>query len=238
MQQFFVNQRLVSDETLCLPIEVARQCRLVLRYADGQIVRLVGIDGTYALASLSFKEQLVFAHVQEVMLQDLNHQIQITLIQGLIRKERWEYFLQKATEVGVYRIVPLILERNVVKWDREDSTTKMTRYRKIIQEAAEQSLRTQLPILEEPITLKELENYRSDLNFIAYELESSTALKSALDPCSSVSIVIGSEGGISPFEHQKCRELGFKSVHLGPRILRTETAGLVACTIIQTVLEP
>jgi 16S rRNA (uracil1498-N3)-methyltransferase len=163
--------------------------------------------------------------------------VEITLIQGLIRKEKWEFFLQKATEVGVHRIVPLILERNVVKWDRTDEAAKMKRYHKIVQEAAEQSRRSDIPLIELPINIHELPKYMSELNFVAYENESELSLKHALKPASSVTVVMGSEGGISPEEIAVMSSMGFKPVTLGTRILRAETAGIVVCTTIENILD-
>jgi len=236
MQQFFIDQPLNLKDIIQLPDDIARQCRLVLRYQNGEIVRIAGQNRVVALASLQLDALSVKAEIIELLPQPSVEGLQITLIQALIRKERWEYFLQKATEVGVHRIVPLILERNVVKWDQRDESAKMSRYRKIVQEAAEQSRRNDIPIIESPITLKELERYKSDLNFVAYELEESLSLKKALTPCRSVSVILGSEGGISRDELSVMTQNGFVPVTLGPRILRAETAGIVVCATIDAIL--
>lgn len=236
MQRFFIPQTLTVTSIIPLPEDIAHQCRLVLRYKGQERVILVDPTHQAAYAIIEMTSTQVLAKVSE-LLPALPEQIEITLIQGLIRKERWEYFLQKATEVGVTRIVPLKLERNVVKWSDDEIKHKLDRYRKILTEAAEQSHRTTVPILEHPIGIDELFKYASQLNFVAYEAEKSQALKASLSPAASVTVVLGSEGGISPSEHRKMVEQGFVSVHLGPRILRAETAGIVATTILQTLLE-
>lgn len=236
MQQFFIDQPLNLKDIILLPDDIARQCRLVLRYQNGEIVRIAGQDRVVSLATLQFDASSVKAEIFEILPQSSVEGIQITLIQALIRKERWEFFLQKATEVGVHRIVPLILERNVVKWDRRDESAKIARYRKIVQEAAEQSRRSDIPIIETPVTLRELDRFRSEQNFVAYELERSKSLKNALKPCKSVSVILGSEGGISLDELSVMSQNGYIPVTLGSRILRAETAGIVVCATIDAIL--
>lgn len=238
MQQFFLESQLTLNESLRLPDDIARQCRLVLRYRDGQVVRLVGKGQKPCLATLRITEQDVLATPLEFIETQDPDEVRITLIQALIRKERWENFLEKATELGAARIVPLVLERNVVKWDLEEVEGKLNRNRKILKEAAEQSKRSEVPELFAPIRISDLKTYASERNYVAYENEAGLTLKRALQPCRSVSVIIGPEGGIAPHELQAMEQLGFIPVSLGKRILRAETAGPVACAIIETVLEP
>lgn len=237
MQRFFVSESLNDKLSIVLPDSIKHQCERVLRYQEGQIIMLVDHSNGEAEASIHIEKDVWSARILKYRIIEPNS-IQITLIQALIRKEKWEYVLQKATELGVTRIVPLVCSRNVVKWESGELDHKLSRYRKIIQEAAEQSHRTSLPQLKEPISIDELEHYKSDLNFVAYENEKTRALKHSLSSCSSVSLVIGPEGGLSAEEHAKIESFGFESVHLGSRILRAETAGLVGITVIQTLCEP
>lgn len=236
MQRFFISSPLLPSKVITFSSEISHQCRKVLRYKGLEKVILVDQSGNSALAEIIIEENNVKALVLELLALE-ESTLEITLIQGLIKKERWEYFLQKATEVGVSRIIPLKLERNVVKWEKDEIDHKLERYQKILIEAAEQSHRTSVPILERPIELKDLYKYQSELNFVAYEGEKTQALKKALHPVKSITMILGAEGGISEREHQAMLDQGFTSVHLGPRILRAETAGIVACTILQTVLE-
>ena len=237
MQRFFVSESLENKNSFVLPEAIKHQCKVVLRYKEGQAIVLVDPYRGEAQAKLHIEQDLWTAHLTSYTLVE-DTDVEITLIQAMIRKEKWEYVLQKATELGVSRIVPLISSRSIVKWDLDDAQHKMARYRKILQEAAEQSHQARLPILESPISLNDVIRYTSDVNVVAYENEDTLALKHYLKPCRSISVLIGPEGGISSDEHVKLREMGFTSVHLGPRILRSETAGLVAITIIQTLCEP
>lgn len=237
MQRFFVSESLENKNSFVLPEAIKHQCKVVLRYKEGQAIVLVDPYRGEAQAKLHIEQDLWTAHLTSYTLVE-DTDVEITLIQAMIRKEKWEYVLQKATELGVSRIIPLISSRSIVKWDIDDAQHKMARYRKILQEAAEQSHQARIPILETPITLNDVIRYTSDVNVVAYENEDTLALKHYLKPCRSISVLIGPEGGISSDEHVKLREMGFTSVHLGPRILRAETAGLVAITIIQTLCEP
>lgn len=237
MQRFFVSESLENKNSFVLPQAIKHQCKVVLRYKEGQAIVLVDPYRGEAQAKLHIEQDVWTAHLTSYTLVE-DTDVEITLIQAMIRKEKWEYVLQKATELGVSRIVPLISSRSIVKWDLDDAQHKMARYRKILQEAAEQSHQARIPILETPITFNDVIRYTSDVNVVAYENEDTLALKHYLKPCRSISVLIGPEGGISSDEHVKLREMGFTSVHLGPRILRAETAGLVAITIIQTLCEP
>ena len=147
MQQFFVNSPLILNQTFSLDAEQAHQCINVLRYQSGQEVICVDPIQNRARCRLEVQSIKVFATPIEHLKQNSEMEIKITLIQALIRKERWEFLLQKATELGVHRVVPLILRRNVVKWDKGESQHKRVRYQKIMQEASEQSKRSHVPEL-------------------------------------------------------------------------------------------
>lgn len=237
MQRFFVLESLSDKSNIILPDSIKHQCERVLRYQEGQLIILVDEFKGEAEASIHIEKGVWSANILSYRVVE-DSSVQITLIQALIRKEKWEYVLQKATELGVTRIVPLICSRNVVKWDNSELDHKLNRYRKILQEAAEQSHRTSVPVLEAPISIDELNRFKSELNFVAYENEKTHALKHVLTSCSTISLLIGPEGGLSSEEHAKIESFGYQSVHLGSRILRAETAGLVGITVIQTLCEP
>jgi 16S rRNA (uracil1498-N3)-methyltransferase len=179
----------------------------------------------------------VYALVNKIIESDSEMKIKVTLIQALIRKERWEFLLQKATELGVYRIVPIELKRNVVKWEKNESKNKMDRYQKIMQEAAEQSKRTFVPKLETIIKLNEIDQYKSDINLVAYENEKDKPMRDYVKSNQSVTIICGPEGGFDEREVEYLLNNGFISVSLGKRILRAETAGLYILSGIDFMFE-
>lgn len=237
MQRFFIETDIKLNNLIKLSTEIEHQCKRVLRYQDTQEVELVDLQQNCAIASLQFKEDGLYAQIEKIL--DFKESgIKIVLIQALIKKDKWEIVLQKATELGVSEIVPLITSRNVVKWTEKDKSHKLVRDAKIIKEAAEQCERLSIPKLYPPVKISELENHLQEANFVAYENEDKVQLKHSLVPQQSYSIVVGPEGGFTNEEIHSLNELGFKSVGLGPRILRAETASIVAINTIQNIIEP
>jgi 16S rRNA (uracil1498-N3)-methyltransferase len=234
MHQFFVTQDLQINTSIELSKDIAFQIGTVLKLKTGETVLICDQKKMFE-ASLILNGKIVSAHCEkEIFVEPIK--IKITLIQALIRREKFELILQKATELGVDRIVPLILERNVVKWENEPD--KMARYRSILKEAAEQCHRLTIPEIVEPIHLRNIQAYKSELNFVAYEVEDPDhQLKKCLRKCDSVSIIIGPEGGISPKEIEMLSQYGFDRVSLGNRIYRAETAAMVAINTIDCVLD-
>jgi 16S rRNA (uracil1498-N3)-methyltransferase len=234
MHQFFVTQDLQINTSIELSKDIAFQIGTVLKLKTGETVLICDQKKMFE-ASLILNGKIVSAHCEkEIFVEPIK--IKITLIQALIRREKFELILQKATELGVDRIVPLILERNVVKWENEPD--KMARYRSILKEAAEQCHRLTIPEIVEPIHLRNIQAYKSELNFVAYEVEDPDhQLKKCLRKCDSVSIIIGPEGGISPKEIEMLSQYGFDRVSFGNRIYRAETAAMVAINTIDCVLD-
>lgn len=237
MQQFFVKTSLILNQAFSLDSEQTHQCINVLRYQSGQEVVCVDADQKRALCRLEVQAPNVFAMPIELLKQNSEMEIKVTLIQALIRKERWEFLLQKATELGVYRVVPLVLRRNVVKWDKTESQHKRVRYQKIMQEASEQSKRTHVPQLMDVITIDEIKAYLSDNNLVCYENESASFIKDVLHPKESITLICGPEGGFDPSEIEELKEMGFNIVHLGARILRAETASLYVLSAVDFMFE-
>ncbi len=236
MQRFFIEEKLEQQSFIKLNREIEHQCKNVLRYKDDELIELLDDQHHLALASLKFTDEGLMASIKEIKTVVVND-LKITLIQALIKKDKWEFVLQKATELGVYQIVPLILKRNVVKWEAKEIPSKLKRDQKIIQEAAEQCERLTCPKILAPIRIQDIEQVMSEQNFVAYEDETQVTLKHCLETKQSYSIVIGPEGGFTEDEINQLNEIGFKSVSLGPRILRAETAALVGINTIQTLIE-
>jgi 16S rRNA (uracil1498-N3)-methyltransferase len=237
MQQFFVQVNIEQNIEFKLNEDIAYQCVHVLRYQSGKIVRCVDLNGVVGLCSIRINNEDVYAYVKEILNNDSEMKIKVTLIQALIRKERWEFLIQKATELGVYRIVPIELKRNIVHWDKNESRNKHDRYQKIMIEAAEQSKRTIIPKLETIIRINELEQYKSEINLVAYENESHIHLRECINSKRSITIICGPEGGFEESEINYLNSQGFKSVSLGKRILRAETAGLYILSGIDFMFE-
>ncbi len=139
--------------------------------------------------------------------------------------------LQKAAELGASRIVPVITRRTIIHLEDKEIAKKLERWNKITLEACQQSNRTSLCEVCRPIRLKDVVEYRQDINLVAYENEDTRKLRDCLGN-GSICIVVGPEGGFEESEIEFLEEAGFTCVSLGTRILRAETAGMYALSVI------
>lgn len=237
MQQYFVQKKLSMDMEFDMTEEQSRHISTVLRMKDGKIIRLVDSQSSVFYGSIQVNKNIVRVKVTQPIVEERESNVKITLAMALIKGERWDWVLEKATECGVFKIVPFISSRCVVKEKPEATVRKLERYRKILSEAAEQSYRHNIPEILEPISLKQLNEHKSEENFLAYEKEESHFLSSLKRDFSSVTIVIGPEGGFTREEADYLIRQGFVSVSLGKRILRAETAAIAACIILDTIGE-
>ena len=173
-----------------------------------------------------------------------NHELkaQVILVAALIKGEKFDFLLQKATELGVGEIVLLQTERTVVKIKPAEKELKLERYRRILKEAAEQCKRTKIPQLYRVLTIDQLDSVSANVKMIAYEgvngnTSSFNSIVRSIKEKDKVAIMIGPEGGFSEKEVEKAVELGYKTVSLGQRILRAETASFYALSVIVNHLE-
>jgi 16S rRNA (uracil1498-N3)-methyltransferase len=237
MQQYFVNHKLAIGMEFDMTSEQARHISTVLRMKEGKIIRLVDIDASTFYGSIMLIKNGVRVRVTDSIVEERESRIKITLAMALIKGERWDWLLEKATECGVSKIVPFTSARCIVKDKPDSSLKKLTRYRKIMTEAAEQSYRHNIPEIVEPILLKQLKDLKSEANFVAYEKDSGNYLTRFDNNVSSATIVIGPEGGFENDEIEYLINQGFTSVSLGKRIFRAETAAIAACIMLDAIGE-
>ncbi|NIQ37263.1 MAG: RsmE family RNA methyltransferase [Proteobacteria bacterium] len=165
--------------------------------------------------------------------------IEIHLIQALPKKERLEWIIQKATELGVSSIMPCVSDHSITPQERDASQKKSHRWQAVATKAAQQSRRARVPVVYPVSLFSEVLEIAgaSHLNLILWEKESSEGMKHVLatlkDPVRNLTLAVGPEGGFSIGEIELARMRGFVSIGLGERILRTETAAIAAITIIQ-----
>ena len=170
--------------------------------------------------------------IEEMPSNDSN--LDITLIVPLLKEQKFSLILQKSTELGVNKIIPIKVSRSIVKLDNKNTEKKIIRWNRIVKEASEQSKRTDIPYVSEPITIKEL-NKLEGLNLVCSTLEEKNTIKKLLKKnsnCDKINILIGPEGGLSLEEEKQSLEYGFIPVTLGNRILRVETVPLFLLSII------
>lgn len=154
----------------------------------------------------------------------------IILCIPLLKEQKMDYILQKATELGVNEIIPVILERSIIKVDNEKENKKLSRWEKIVKEASEQSKRVDIPIIRPIHKIDELKF--NGLKIVCSTQEKTNTIKKVLKKEKNIIFVIGPEGGISPKEEQKLNDMGFISTSLGSRIMRVETVPLYIMSVV------
>ena len=209
----------------------------VLRMGPGDPLQVVADDGISFLGKITaVSTNTVTVLAQEILRESHEPDVRISLLQGLAKGEKMELIIQKAVEIGVTEIFPLAMDHSVVVLDRSKAGKKTERWQKIAEAAAKQSKRDVIPVVHEVMKLSQvLKEEKWDLLVIAYESENRISLKEVLQVrrnAKSIGVIIGPEGGLSNEEVKVAQDAGGTAVSLGRRILRTETAGLVAATAI------
>ncbi len=210
----------------------------VMRMKTGDIFIACGGDETEYISEISeITEDALYAEIRDIIRSAAEPGVKVTVFQGLPKGDKLELIIQKAVELGVYEIVPVQTKRAVVKIDDRKKAAKVQRWNKISESAAKQSGRGIVPQIKEPVSMKTAaEMMKSfDLAVMAYEEEKDITLKSVLqsaENAKTIAIFIGPEGGIDKAEAQMLVSAGAKSVTLGNRILRTETAPIAMLAMI------
>ncbi|MDM8529408.1 16S rRNA (uracil(1498)-N(3))-methyltransferase [Anaerolineales bacterium HSG24] len=233
---FFIPPNWIAPPEVTLFDDVARQIRVVLRMKVGQQITVLDGSGRAWLVELAqINQHTVYGRILNVVMLHSEPTVTVTLYQGTLKGQKFEWVLQKGTELGVSRFVPLICERSVVT-DMTKLTKKVTRWESIIQEAAEQSKRAKLPLLSPPQQFPEALAAidSTSLALMAWEESRDVRLKELLgtSKANQISVFIGPEGGFSQVEAKQATQHGVSLVTLGPRILRAETAGIATCAVI------
>ncbi|APP81479.1 16S rRNA (uracil(1498)-N(3))-methyltransferase [Xanthomonas hortorum] len=225
------------DQEVTLPEESANHLLRVLRLREGDACILFNGDGSdyHARITLAGKRE---ARAMLERAQPLCNEspLSITLIQGIARGEKMDLILQKATELGVAAIVPVNAERTEVKLDPARMEKRVTHWRSVVISACEQSGRARVPTVAAPLGLQDAAQ-ASDPHALRLTLDPHGEHRLATLPVAAqqrVIVAIGPEGGWSPRDRAILGEAGFSGLQLGPRILRTETAGLAAIAALQS----
>lgn len=243
MHKFFTPKELINGDVAKIIGDDVKHIYKVLRITQGEKVTLNNCEGVEYIAKvISVTKQEVLLEVLEKL--DVNNEsdIKIYLFQGLPKSQKMDLIVQKGTELGVAEFIPTITHRVDVKLKGEFK--KLDRLNRIALEAAKQSKRSIIPKVSEPIEFDEMiEKINSlDLVLVPYENAENFGIKKlvnnlekngSVEKIKSVGIFVGPEGGIEEDEIEKLKENGAHIITLGKRILRTETAGFVATSLIQ-----
>ncbi|WP_028916374.1 16S rRNA (uracil(1498)-N(3))-methyltransferase [Pseudoxanthomonas sp. J35] len=231
-----VDLPLHPGSDVVLPERAASHLARVLRLREGDACVLFNGDGhDYAARLAAVGKREVRAEVLSASAVDNESPLRIVLLQGIARGEKMDLVLQKATELGVAAVLPVSGERTEVRLDPERAQKRLAHWRSVVESACEQSGRARVPEVAAPATLD-----------VAARSLQGEGLRLVLDPqgeqradslerpaSATVWIAIGPEGGWSPRDREVLRTAGFTGLQLGPRILRTETAGLAAIAALQ-----
>lgn len=232
MPKFFTERENIKRNTLIINNDDATHIRKVLRLSENdEIIVCDGMGVDYKVRIKEIGKDEIVCDIIDTLACDTEPNINVTLYQGLPKAAKMDYIIQKNTELGINRIVPAKLSRCVVKLEDKNAEMKKTqRWQKIANEAAKQSGRGVVPTVALPLTIDEIINEvkDSDLVFVPYECEEDTRLSQVIKEnpdAKNISFIIGPEGGFDSSEIEKFKSTGIKTITLGKRILRTETAG-------------
>lgn len=239
---FFVTSDQIENNKIYIKGSDVNHIKNVLRHTKGDVLSVVSDQIKYEVQIDEINSECVVCDILNKNFEEDN-KIDLTIYQGLAKADKFEYIIQKCTEIGVHRIVPTEMKRCVVKLDNKDKVKKIDRWRKIAEVASKQSLRNDILEVAQIATFMDLINSLKNFDYVimAYEKEKDVLLKDVLkninaDTC-KIAVIIGPEGGIDDSEAEKLVENGARSVSLGKRILRTETAPIVVAANIMYELE-
>lgn len=248
MQRYFLDNKNINENTVKITGDDFHHITRVMRMELGEEIIAVNQDGVSAIVEITeITSDAVIGTVIEWMDEEKELPTKVAIVSGLPKGDKLEYIVQKGTELGATEFIPFIAARSVVKWDDKKASKKIERLQKIAKEAAEQSHRSTMPTVHEPMTITKLIQYAESYDFklIAFEEEAKRGEKAqlakvltAIESGQSILFVFGPEGGLTIDEVSKLSEAGFIACGLGPRILRTETAPLyvLAAVSYQTEL--
>jgi len=237
MTRIHVEQRLAPGIELDLPDAAAHHLAQVLRARVGSALKLFdGRGGEYAAEILVCERRRVSVRVQQQLDVDRESQLNLRLAQCVSKGERMDYTLQKAVELGASALVPLLSARSVVRLDAERWDKKLEHWRGVIVSACEQSGRTRVPPLAQ---VEKLETWlvagAAEPGLRLVLAPGARATLKSLPPAASITLLAGPEGGLSEDEIALAVRHGFTPLGLGPRVLRTETAGVAALAALQAL---
>ncbi|MCU9811420.1 16S rRNA (uracil(1498)-N(3))-methyltransferase [Paraclostridium sp. AKS81] len=239
MDRFFVGKNNINleNKTCIIEGEDVKHISKVLRCRIGEELEICDNDNNeYICEITNIDKSQVELNIVEVVDIKRESDLKIKVYQGLPKGPKMEMILQKLTEVGVDEIILVQTKRTVVKVDDKKEDKKIERWERIIYEAAKQSKRGKIPKLRGVLSFKEaLDDMKeNDFNIAPYENERTKSIKQAIKgvDIKNIGIFVGPEGGFEDTEIKAIEEIGGQSVSLGPRILRTETASLVASSIV------
>lgn len=233
--RFFVPQPLQLNDELALETAVSRHISSSLRIGIGETITLFnGRGGEYSAQIVNVTKKCVLVAINDYCDTNRESTLNVHLAIVMSRGDRMDYAIQKVTELGVTRITPLYSERCEVKLEADRASKKLNHWQLVVTSACEQCGRNITPVVETPIALNQhLAEDHADLQLILDPAGSS--LPPSVSVPGSVNLLTGPEGGFSPAEVALAESHGYRTIRLGPRIFRAETAPVVGLGLLQSL---
>jgi len=235
--RFYIDAPLASETQIRLPATVAHHAVRVLRLHDGDpIVLFNGRGGEFA-ASILIDGKQVDARLAAFSAVERESELSITLVQSWIASDKLDWLIEKSVELGVHAIVLVPCQRSVIRLTGDRLARRIERLRDIIVAACAQCGRNQIPPLEASVSFRDALQLRGEmpLGLLLEPQAGSAKISNAQLINRTIKILVGPEGGFDPEELAHAKAVGYRPYQLGPRVLRTETAGLAALALLQSV---
>lgn len=229
MQRYFAKEK--KDNKITLLDSDIHHITKVMRMNINDNIEVIYDKKLYLCRIVDNYEIEVIQEIEE----DNELNIDVTIAIGMVKEQKFDLIIQKLTELGVKEIIPLAMERSIVKLDNSKINKKLDRWNMICKEASEQSKRNIVPKVNVPMTLKELVKIDYDTKLICSVKQKDNFINSYLqhkEECAKMLVVIGPEGGVSDKEEEFLNNNNFISVSLGSRVLRVETAAIYVASVI------
>ena len=260
MTRVYVDSPVAAGRRVVVEGSAANHIARVLRLRSGDSLTVFdGSGGEFGARIEEFRKDAVVVSVEEHRPLDRESPLPLTLVQGISRGERMDWIIQKATELGASRIVPVFTKRSVVRLDEKQAERKLQHWRAIAVAACEQCGRNRIPDLAAPGDFFDMlagdptarpdsaarpasaagpdalgrPDSRAGATRLLLSPTGDLRIDDLQDVGNGITVLIGPEGGLADVEQEAAISAGFKAVRLGPRVLRTETAAIAALTIIQ-----
>ena len=244
MYKFFISPSQIMDDEIFITGDDLNHMKNVLRLKPGkEVYASDGVDTDWLCLINRYEDDSAVLDILEVIDDTNELSVEIHLFQGLPKKDKLEWIIQKSVELGVATITPLSMARSIVKIEGKSKDKKVQRWQNIADAAAKQSKRSRLPQVKEPVSIKNALDTLEEMDMILVPYENADGMKYTRDVlshavnCGKIGIVIGPEGGFDDDEIKLLQSLDGKIITLGKRILRTETAGLALMSWLMLELE-
>jgi 16S rRNA (uracil1498-N3)-methyltransferase len=236
LTRVYVDTPVVAGKRLVVEGSAANHIARVLRLRTGDALTVFdGTGGEFSARIEEFRKDTVMLSVEDHRTLDRESPLSLTLAQGISRGERMDWIIQKATELGASRIVPVFTKRSVVRLDDRQAERKLQHWRAITVSACEQCGRNRLPDLATPADFFDVlpAEFTPSATRLLLSPSGDLRIDDLKDVGQGITVLIGPEGGLEDVEQESALAAGYKPVRMGPRVLRTETAAIAALTIIQ-----